>query len=127
MAKVWATDTNNDTYLDSFGHIATYSSNIECVQQLARNVLQTFLGEVFIPGQKKMDTTTGIDWFNVMLRNDISIDQKNQELIDSLLTINLIKSVDAINYNQDAITGIISYTINITSVYGPLTVVQSVG
>ena len=115
--KTWNLDEHNDLIVKN-GRIDTVD-NLKALRVRIQNALQTFKGEL-------EDNEQGVDYFGIMLREGISPVYKLQEFKRVILNVSGVSSIENSGYQQDKRTGNVTYIFIIKSIYGELTVDQTV-
>lgn len=113
----WNLDEHNDIIVKD-GKIDTVST-IYALRVRIQNALQTFKGEL-------QDKDYGVDYFGIMLKEDISPIYKLQEFKRIIQGVTGVLSITNAGYKQDKKTGMVTYIFDIKSVYGDFTIDQSV-
>lgn len=93
--------------------------NINALRSRLQSALQTFLGEV--QGEEEF----GVDYFGIILQN-IHPAYKMQEFKRVIESISGVYEVEDYGYKQDLNKGIIEFTFTIKTIYGNITISQSV-
>lgn len=114
MASTYLCDASNDIYLDSNGNIATATRDIDVAGQLCKNFLNTFLGDIFT------DLNLGTDWFGILLSDQVTMQDKVDEITRVLLTVPFVTGVNQVQMSQDPQAGQIAFDIEVQTNAGPL-------
>lgn len=112
--RSFLTDENNDLKLDGFRNIAI-GEDIDAVVQLVQNALNTLKGEI------QLDTSLGVPYFETILNKqnpNVSIWEsymiEEAEKVSGVVRVNSIQTRIANN--------VLSYTMEILTIYGATTV-----
>lgn len=112
--STFATDSNNDLFLDINGNIAVHHDPKQVIRNLIQNKMQTFLGEVFT------DITKGVDYFGTILSNDTTLQQKIAELSKEITSTDGVTAITETRYAQDKQKGTITFSFDIETQYGAI-------
>lgn len=112
----WDLTDDNDLSLTN-GRITTYDK-VRALRSRIQSALQTFKGET-------EDVDFGVDYFGIILEN-ISPVYKIQEFKRVIESLDGVYEVDGYDYKQDKKTGIFTYSFSIKSVYGNISIDQTV-
>lgn len=105
--KVRAIDSSNDW---QFGKgLSDYKKDIQSINQNLKTRLQCFLGDCFF------DTTSGIDWFNLLGSKDrLSL---NLAISTTISNTEGVTSIIQLSTNLDSATRKITITYEVSTVY----------
>lgn len=108
---------NNDIIIKN-GQIDV-PKNENALRARIQSALQTFIGE--IQGEDEF----GVDYFGIIFQN-IHPSYKIQEFKRTIESINGVYEVESVDYKQDQKTGVATFTFNIKTIYGNISIEQSV-
>jgi hypothetical protein len=114
--KNWELTEENDLSLTN-GYITTVDK-LKALRSRIQSALQTFLGETGNP-------EFGVDYFGIILQN-ISPAYKIQDFKRVIESVEGVYRVEGVSYKQDNKTGFFTYSFDIKSVYGNISIEQIV-
>ena len=112
----WELTDDNDLSITN-GRITTVDK-LNALRSRIQSALQTFKGET-------EDPDFGVDYFGIILEN-INPSYKIQEFKRVIESLDGVYNVEDYNYRQDKKTGVVTYSFTIKSVYGNISIDQTI-
>lgn len=112
----WELTENNDISIKN-GRIITVD-RLNALRSRIQSALQTFKGET-------ENVDFGVDYFGIILEN-IDPSYKIQEFKRVIESLDGVYNVEDYNYKQDKKTGSVTYNFVIKSVYGNISIDQTI-
>jgi hypothetical protein len=113
MATTILTNANNDLFLAD-GRNLVIISGIEALEQ---NVVQACLMRL---GEDIYNQSSGVDYFGSIFTPQQNYDAARKSLIDTILTVDGVLSIDSLSISIDGDT--FNFTANIVTTFGPTSV-----
>lgn len=109
MTQTFATDANNDLFLDKNGNIAIYTQ-LDAVLQCCEHAVQTLLGEMVLA------TDQGIPYMQTVFVGVPNLQIFESALREAILDVPDVTTITSLIISQEA--DVLQYTAVIQTIYG---------